>query len=236
MVVTSAESGGGHSAVAVNLATLLARAGSRVVLVDADLRFTMRRKPGDGSMSSGFASLLVNQLRTASGAVVHTLEPRLKLLPVGSAACSPATLMHSPRLEPVFEELRGLADYVILEAPPVLSWDGTMQLAQLADTTLLALESGRTSRETARRAAAKLKAADLSGLGVVLDRAPASSVPRIEDGLGAPAPTVSTLAQAGDEQGDERLAIAVRDLLAEVEESLKLIRSIREGREPGLSR
>jgi capsular exopolysaccharide synthesis family protein len=167
IIVTSAESGGGKSGVAMNLATLLARSGSKVVLVDADLRLATRRKAGDGSTSSGFAGLLVNQLRTASSAVVHTLEPKLKLLPVGSVTGTPATLLRSPRLPLVVDQLRDLADHVIFDVPSVMAWEESLHLVHQADMTLLVVETGRTRRSAARQAATKLKAANAGALGVV---------------------------------------------------------------------
>ncbi len=231
IVVTSVDSGGGKSNVALNLATLLARGGSKVVLVDADLRLATRRQVGDGSMSSGFAGLLVNQLRTASSAVVHTMEPKLKLLPVGSVTGTPATLLRSTRLPLVVNQLRELADHVIFEAPSVLVWDETLHLVRLADLTLLVLETGRTSRGAARQSAAKLKEANLGTLGLVLNRAPAwVTAPRIEEEtvVVKTAPAAQAAIEIDEERSQERLELVVGDLLADLEDALKLIRSIRQ--------
>ncbi|HEY7466269.1 MAG TPA: hypothetical protein VIB47_06210 [Dehalococcoidia bacterium] len=223
IIVTSAERGGWKSSVAVNLATLLARGGSKVVLVEADLRLATRRRAGDGSMSSGFAGLLVNQLRTASSAVVHTLEPKLKVLPVGSVTGMPATLLRSPRLPLVVDQLRGLADHVIFDVPSVVAWEESLHLVHRADVTLLVLETGRTRRSAARQAAAKLKAANAGTLGVVLNRAPAwVSAPQKEPAPAAP------VRQVIEEPAPERLELAVGELLADLEDALKLIRSIRQ--------
>jgi Mrp family chromosome partitioning ATPase len=179
IVVTNTEAGGGKPGVALNLATLLARGGSKVVLVEADLRLATRRRVGDGSTSSGFAGLLVNQLRTASSAVVHTMEPKLKLLPAGSATGTLATLMRSPRLPLVIDSLRRLTDHVIFEAPSALDWQEMLHLVHLvhlADMTLLVLEAGKTDRDAARRSTAALREANNGTLGLVLTGAPAGSL------------------------------------------------------------
>ncbi|HLG10770.1 MAG TPA: CpsD/CapB family tyrosine-protein kinase, partial [Dehalococcoidia bacterium] len=172
IVVTGAEAGGAKSNVALNLATLLARGGSKVVLVDADLRQASRRKLGDGSTSSGLSGLLVNQLRTAGGAVVHTMEPKLKLLPVGSVTSDPATLLRSPRLPLVLDQLCSLADHVIFEVPSVLDWEDVQHIVHLADVTLLVLEPGKTGGAAASQAIAVLQDANRGTLGLVLDRVP----------------------------------------------------------------
>jgi MinD-like ATPase involved in chromosome partitioning or flagellar assembly len=214
----------------MNLATLLARSGSKVVLVDADLRLAARRKAGDGSMSSGFAGLLVNQLRTASSAVVHTMEPKLKLLPVGSVAGMPTTLLRTPRLPLVVDQLRSLADHVIFETPSVLAWDETLHLVHLADVTLLLVETGRTNRVAAAQAVEKLKEANLGTLGVVLSRAPAwVTPPRVqEERPKVVAAAALTVVEPRKEPTEERLELAVGDLLADLKDALTLIRSIRQ--------
>jgi Mrp family chromosome partitioning ATPase len=227
IVVTCAESGGDKSSVAANLATLLARGGSRVVLVAADLRLTTRRKAGDGSTSSGFAGLLVNQLRPASDALVHTLEPKLKLLPMGSATATPATLFRSPRLPLVVDQLRALADHVIFDVPSVVAWEESLRLVHQADVTLLVVEAGLTRRSAARQAASKLKAASAGTLGVVLNRAPAWVGAAREEGAW-PAPAALPVEQVAEKPAPERLELAVDELLADLEEALKLIRSIRQ--------
>jgi MinD-like ATPase involved in chromosome partitioning or flagellar assembly len=213
--------------VAANLATLLVRRGSKVVLVDADLRLAARRRAGDGSTSSGFAGLLVNQLRTASSAVVHTLEPKLKLLPVGSVTGTPATLLRSPRLPLVVDQLRDLADYVVFETPSVLAWQESLDLVRLADVTLLVIETGRTRLSAARLTAAMLRSAGAGELGVVLDRAPSWIIaPEVE----RPQPRMNVRASqvAAAATPPERLELAVGELLADLEDALKLIRSIRQ--------
>ena len=220
IVVANAEVGGGKSGVALNLATLLAQGGSKVVLVEADLRLATRRKIGDGSTSSGLAGLLVNQLRTASSAVVHTMEPKLKVLPPGSATGTPATLMRSARLPLVVDSLRQLADHVIFQAPSVLDWQDMLYLVHLADTTLLVLEAGKTGRNAAKQSLAALREANAGTLGVVLIGAPAA-----QESVAAPEPAAAVAEEAPRQ---EKLELAVGDLLADLEEALQLIRSLRQ--------
>jgi capsular exopolysaccharide synthesis family protein len=223
----------GKPSVAMNLATQLAQGGNKVVLVEADLRQATRRKVGDGSTSSGLAGLLVNQLRTAGGAVVHTLEPKLKVLPAGTAAGTPSTLLRSPRLPLVVDQLRALADHVVFDLPSVVAWEEALHLVRLADMTLLVVENGKTSREAAKQAADRLKEANQGTLGVVLTRAPAwLSAPRepeapVTPAAPAPVPAAAMVAAPVAAPASERLELAVDELLAELEDALRLIRAIR---------
>ncbi|HWC30183.1 MAG TPA: CpsD/CapB family tyrosine-protein kinase [Dehalococcoidia bacterium] len=251
IVVTAADSGSDNSQIALNLATLLARGGSKVVLVDGDLRNVTRRKAGDGSTSSGFAGLLVNQLRTAGSAVVHTLEPKLKLLPAGSVTSDPETLLRSPRLPLVLDQLRNLADHVIVEAPSALAWPESLHLAHQADMTLLVVENGRTQRSTAKQAIACLREASQGMVGLVIDKAPAwvttprteperaaapatataasalaVAVPPVQVVRATAAPTPATATPMGMTSPDN-LKTEFGELLSDLEEALKLLRSIR---------
>ena len=217
IVVTSAQAGAGNSTIAKNLATLLARSGSKVVLVDADVNRVARRRPGDGTSSSGFAGLLVNQLMRPSNALVHTMDIRLKILPAGSTNGPAEALLLSSRLARVVDGLCGLADYVIFDVAPVSA--GLPNLTRLSDVTLVVLRSGATSRKRASRAVATLRPANAGLLGFVLNRAAvvisargSTEVPEADIAFQAP---------------EERLEISVDDLLANLAGTLRLIRDIR---------
>lgn len=223
IVVTSSCAGEGKSTLAENLATLLASSRYHVILVDADVRSVTRRKPGDGTSSSGFAGLLVNQLMRPGKTLQGTPNPRMRLLPAGSIASSPDRLLQSSRLTRVVDGLREEADYVIFDVAPVSP--SLSDLARHADVTLLALRSGVTSREGAARAVAILRESAAGLLGIVLNRAPVVlSVPRSEPH------THSIMAHpARPSLAETPLAISLDELLADLEESLRLIRRLRQG-------
>ena len=82
IVITSAIPSDGKSTTAANLAIALARAGSRVLLVDADLRRGVLHKQFSAALQPGFADVLTGQCAWA-GAVVPTAVPHLHLLPSG---------------------------------------------------------------------------------------------------------------------------------------------------------
>jgi protein-tyrosine kinase len=230
IVVTSGEPRAGRSTIAKNLATLLARDGSKVVLVDANLSRVARRRPGDGTTSSGFAGLLVNQLRMPSNSLAHTMDARLKLLPAGSVAGSPDMLLQSTRLPIVIDALRDIADQIVIDVESVTH--DLLHLSRLADVTLVAVAAG-TSRKKASRAVVTLRGANSGLLGIVLNRAPVSATaPQMEKQR----PVAEATKKANSEPGqveaagvppEERLVIDVDKLLANLEASVRLIRDIR---------
>ena len=227
IVVTSAVAGAGKSTVAKNLATLLARGGSKAILVDANVNRIARRRPGDGTSSSGFAGLLTNQLIRPGNALVHTMDLRLKLLPAGSITGTTDGLLQSPRLPRVVDGLRELADYVIFDVAAVA--DDLPYLTRLADVTLIVLRAGDTRRKDATRAVATLRDASAGLMGTVLNRAPVV--------ITAPAAVAMTspVEEAAELRGApvRPLEIAVDELLADLQGSLSLIRGLRQIGSPG---
>jgi capsular exopolysaccharide synthesis family protein len=174
IVVTSAHPEEGKSTTAANLATVLAQAGSRVILVDTDLRRSSLNKTFDGPNSFGLTGLLLNDIHDPSIALIGTRWKNLQLLPSGVLPPNPSELLTSTRMQRLVGMLRGLADYVIFDTPPVLAVTDAIVLAARADGTVLVAEAGKTRSEALRIAARTLKQANVNVIGVVLNKAKVS--------------------------------------------------------------
>src|SRR5439155_9697563 len=167
IVMTSAGAGEGKTVASLNLATALAEAGARVLLVDADLRHP-RRPAGLGVPNGrGLASHLADPDGTEPEALVHVLDsPPIHVLPAGGPAAKPAELVTSPRLRRTFEVLRERYDYVIVDTPPVLPVTDAVVIAREADGVVLVVKGHETPRELVRRARDRLTLAGARLLGV----------------------------------------------------------------------
>ena len=170
VLVTSAEAEEGKSTTAANLATVLAQTGSKVVLVDADLRWSSLRSTNASASSLGFSGLLLNYLHSPQLAVVRTNEPNLFLLPAGVLPPNPQELLALPRLGDVVASLREKADYVIFDSPPVLEAEDARLLARNVDATLLVTHAGKTRSRAVNKALKLLMEADARPMGAVLNR------------------------------------------------------------------
>jgi tyrosine-protein kinase Etk/Wzc len=139
----------GKSFVSVNLAHLLAAAGRRVVLVDADLRrgqlqrhFGVERAPGLSEVLLGTATL--------DRAVRTTDASHLSFLPTGALPPDPAELIAASRTQELLDELAKRYDVVIVDTPPILSVTDSALVARHAGMNLLVLRAGEhTLREIA---------------------------------------------------------------------------------------
>ncbi|MPZ48773.1 MAG: polysaccharide biosynthesis tyrosine autokinase [Dehalococcoidia bacterium] len=171
IVITSANPEEGKSTTAANLATVLAQAGDRVILVDTDLRRSSLRGTFDGPNSFGLTGLLLNDVHDPSIALVNTRWKNLRLLPAGMLPPNPSELLTSTRMVRVIEALRELADYVIFDTPPVLAVTDAIILAARTDGTIVVAQADRTRTEALKLAIQSLRQANIHLVGVVLNKA-----------------------------------------------------------------
>ncbi len=94
----------------------------------------------------------------------------LWLIPSGSVASDPYTLLNSDRLRSRLAELRREFDHILIDAPPVSLYTDAMVLGRVAGRVILVLESNSTRREVARKAKESLEAANVKVLGAILNR------------------------------------------------------------------
>lgn len=148
-----------------NLAVVMAQAGDRVLVVDGDLRRPQQHELFGVTNSTGLTNWLVD---SGEPAIQKTNIERLTILPAGPATGSPAALLSRKRLATALATLRGLADYVLCDAPPVLAVTDAALWASQVDGVILLLNAGGTKREQAQRASAILEKVQARMIGAVL--------------------------------------------------------------------
>ncbi len=177
MLATSTAPDEGKSTTLANLAVTMAQAEQRVILVDCDLRrpslHTLFAVPNE----RGLTSVILDQ---GEGPLPFqpTSVPGLQLLTSGPLPPRPADLLGSRRMEVLIERLRGEADIVLFDTPPVIAVTDAAVLATRVDGVLLVLQAGKTRRDRAREARRLLEKVKANIVGVVLNNA------RMETGYG----------------------------------------------------
>ncbi|MCC6765096.1 MAG: polysaccharide biosynthesis tyrosine autokinase [Deltaproteobacteria bacterium] len=168
LLVTSAGASEGKTVSSLNLAATLAEAGSRVLLVDVDLRKPSCHRQLGITNTAGLSSFLAGQVELA--AVVHALEaPRFDFIPAGPTPPNPAELVGSQRMRTMLEEMRGHYDFVVLDSPPVLPVTDAVVLAREVDGVVQVVKGHDTPRELIRRARDQLVQANAHLLGAVIN-------------------------------------------------------------------
>lgn len=171
-VVSSPATAGNEANVAANLAVVMAQAGQRVALVDADLR-----RPGLHSLfglpqEPGITTVLLDHNGEDALSLADTDIPGLSLLPSGALPPNPTDILGSNKMGTLLERLRELVDVVILQAPPVTVALDASVLAAKTDGLLLAVRAGHTRRDRIEQAKELLARFQVRLLGAVLTDAP----------------------------------------------------------------
>jgi len=170
LVVTSAAPGEGKSTAVANLAVTMAQSGRRTILVDCDLRRPTLHELFSLPMSPGLTSLALEDLTELP--LQETGIENLWLLSSGPKPPNPADLLGANRMDQVISLLSGLADIVLLDAPPVLAASDATILAAKTDGVLLVIQAGKSRRDQAERARELLEQAKVRLVGVALTNAP----------------------------------------------------------------
>lgn len=166
---TSAGPEDGKSTVTANLAVVMAQAGSRVLLVDCDLRKPVQHKYFEMDNHRGLTNLLVQDLEL-SDVVRSTLVDGLWLLPSGPIPPNPSELLGSHKMAGFLKNVVAQYDTVLVDAPPVIAVTDASVLAPLVDGVVLVVKSGVTRIDMIKDARAQLETANARIIGVVLNQ------------------------------------------------------------------
>jgi capsular exopolysaccharide synthesis family protein len=141
LMVTSAMSKEGKSTTAVNLAITLTQTGSRVLLVDSDLRRPSLHNFFSMDKTYGLTNLLVGSL-SFDDVIKRTELENLDVITSGDVPPNPAELVASEGMRRLIEQARARYDYVLLDSPPVIAVTDAAVLATRVDGTVLVVGSG----------------------------------------------------------------------------------------------
>jgi capsular exopolysaccharide synthesis family protein len=175
IVVMSAAPHEGKTTTTINLGIIMAQAGPRVLLVDADFRrptlhHLVGLSPNGKKALPGLSNLIVGR----SG-VEEVIRPsgfaRLSLVPAGVMPPNPGELLGSQRMRAVLGELSEHADVILLDSPPCLLYADAFVVSSMVDGVLYVVRAGSQDKTAQRRVQRQLEQAKARVLGVVFNAA-----------------------------------------------------------------
>jgi len=175
VVITSPGPGEGKSRTAANLAVVLAGAGHKTLLIDADFRRPSQHKIFGRIRNVGLTNLILQDVTEDEAIVAVDQVPNLWLATSGPIPPNPSELLGSGRLRELMARLKGAFTYVILDTPPVNAVTDAALLASVANGTILVVEQGRTTFPALAHAKQLLDRVGARTIGVVMNKVRASS-------------------------------------------------------------
>ena len=165
---TSAVPGEGKTTVTVNTASVFAHTGSKVLIIDADMRRPRCHRLLGLKNGAGLSEAL-----TGTGGT-ELLQPtsveNLFFLGCGRIPPNPSELLGSARMKQFLLELSETYDYIIVDSSPVMLVSDPLDLAQVVDGVVLVTAGGHTPRQQVAAALGRLEYANAKILGVVLNK------------------------------------------------------------------
>ena len=152
IMITSCHASEGKSYLSMNLMRTLAQRGIKVALVDADLRRTMVNSDyglkfedgrSDGKGLSHFLAGMVGM----DEVIYQTDIPNAIMVPEGRDVPNPLALLTNHHFAELLDMLASMADYVIVDAPPVGVVIDAAEIAKACDGTLIAVNYNDVSRQ-----------------------------------------------------------------------------------------
>jgi capsular exopolysaccharide synthesis family protein len=184
LMVVSAAPGDGKTTVARHLAGAAARMGSRVLLIESDLRRPTVAQQLDIAPGPGLSDVLIGAIAmseavqsvdlaepvdaTARRRVLHVLVAGATLPP------NPAELIESHAMEAVLQQAKSTYDLVVIDTPPLTAVSDAFPLLRKVDGVIIVGRVGRNRRDIAERLHETLTGAGAPLLGVVANGVKAS--------------------------------------------------------------
>lgn len=215
ILVTSSGIADGKTYVTANLATAIARADKKVLIIDADMRKGRQNKIFDLDNKNGLSNYLANcsESRIDVDEIVSYIKttaiPNLHIITSGSRPSNPAELLTPSKVKGLLSVLEEIYDIIILDGTPSNIIADSVAIAKFVDYTLLVTSHKTTKIEEAKRVVKSFEQVGGKIKGAVLNKYPLTkdeysssyyyndekNVPKLEEHTGEEIKSVKTFVE-----------------------------------------
>ena len=168
LLITSASPSEGKTITSANLAITMAQGGSRVVMLDCDMRKPRLHRLFSMKNERGISNLLVGQCQIKD-VIQDGPVANLKVITCGHRPPNPSELLVSDRLSQILAELKEEFDHIIIDSPPLVAVTDSVIISRIVDGVILVIHGGVTSREVIKRGCDLLKNVKAPLLGAIIN-------------------------------------------------------------------
>jgi capsular exopolysaccharide synthesis family protein len=182
VLVTSAAPSEGKTTFCLSLARSLAKAGNKVLLIDADLRRPRLARIMNFKMRIGLSSLLAGAKKFEEVVQKDPSVKGLDVIPAFGKTPNPQDLLGSARMRKLIQEVSPNYDLVLIDTPPILAVSDAAMAARAADTAIFVVRWAETPRETVFQALKQLNSFNCRVAGCVLTQVDLDNMAGYGDG------------------------------------------------------
>jgi capsular exopolysaccharide synthesis family protein len=168
LTIVSGGVGEGKSTTLLNLATVFAQNGDRVLVVDSDLRRPSLHKALKLSNAAGLTNYLLRQ-NTLEEVIQTTSLPTLDFLPSGKLPSSSMGILNSEQMKNLILELKRRYDFVFFDSPPIMGVSDASVLASEVDMAVQVVQYRRYPQPMTIRAKQMIQKVGGNLVGIVLN-------------------------------------------------------------------
>lgn len=174
IMITGPSPGVGKTFVSINLATVLADAGKKILLIDGDLRKGSINKPLGVSREQGLSEFISNTI-TLDVAIHKIPIANFDFISTGSIPPNPSELLLHERFGIFLESISKHYDHVIIDSPPILAVTDAAIIGRMASATLVVIKAGQHPMRELEQCTKRLLQAGVDIKGIVFNDVPESS-------------------------------------------------------------
>lgn len=169
LLLSSATAGEGKSTTAAHLAYTHAEQKKKTIIIDCDLRRPTQHKLFGVAAEPGLSSVLNGNQRWQDVLYKPESNPYLHVITAGPPSRRAADMIGSS-IPLLIDEMSREYDLIILDAPPILGFAESLQMAAVADGVIVVTRAGETSRKAVSAAIQTLHQLRANVVGLVLNQ------------------------------------------------------------------
>ena len=166
--VSSPNPGEGKSTTAANIAIAQAQGGTKVLLIDADMRKSVLHKIFDLKNKNGLSSA-ISKMQKLDDCIRKNVMENLDVMTSGPLPPNPSELLASAQMAEILEELSAKYGIIVIDTPPVNVVTDAMELAKNVSGIVMVVRYGKTTEEDIENAYKKIEFAKMPLFGFIIN-------------------------------------------------------------------